>query len=34
MVFNWKSALWAGIDWSSTGKDKTVLTFINAEGQV
>ncbi len=34
MQFNWKSALWAGIDWSSTGKDKTVLTFINAEGQV
>lgn len=34
MVFNWKSPLWAGIDWSSTGKDKTVLTFINAEGQV
>lgn len=34
MVFNWKSTLWAGIDWSSTGKDKTVLTFINAEGQV
>lgn len=34
MQFNWKSTLWAGIDWSSTGKDKTVLTFINAEGQV
>lgn len=34
MIFNWKSPLWAGIDWSSTGKDKTVLTFINAEGQV
>lgn len=34
MVFNWKSPLWAGIDWSSTGKDKTVITFINAEGQV
>lgn len=34
MQFNWKSALWAGIDWSSTGKDKTVLTFINAEEQV
>ena len=34
MVFNWKSPLWAGIDWSSTGKDLTVLTFINAEGQV
>lgn len=34
MQFNWKSALWAGIDWSSTGKDKTVLTFVNSEGQI
>lgn len=34
MVFNWKSPLWAGIDWSSTGKDKTVLTFVNSEGQI
>lgn len=34
MQFNWKSPLWAGIDWSSTGKDKTVLTFVNSEGQI
>ena len=34
MIFNWKSTLWAGIDWSSTGKDETILTFINKENQI
>lgn len=34
MIFDWKKTLWAGIDWSSTGKDETILTFINTEGQI
>lgn len=34
MIFDWSKTLWAGIDWSSTGKDKTVIVFINSEGQI
>ena len=34
MSFNWNQPLWAGIDWSSTGKDETILTFINKDGQI
>ena len=26
--------VWGGIDWSSTGKDETILTIINNEGQI
>ena len=29
---NWKDQLWCGIDWSSTGKDETVMTFIDTSG--
>lgn len=34
MQFNWNQPLWAGIDWSSTGKDETIVTFINGLNQV
>lgn len=34
MKFNWDSSLWAGIDWSSTGKDETIITFVNKENQI
>lgn len=34
MQFNWDQPLWAGIDWSSTGKDETIVTFINGLNQV
>lgn len=34
MQFNWNQPLWAGIDWSSTGKDETILTFINGLNQI
>ena len=34
MSFNWNQPLWAGIDWSSTGKDETIVTFINNSGQI
>ena len=34
MTFNWNQPLWAGIDWSSTGKDETIVTFINGLNQI
>ena len=34
MKFNWNQPLWAGIDWSSTGKDETIVTFINGLNQI
>lgn len=34
MQFNWNQSLWAGIDWSSTGKDETIVTFINGLDQI
>ena len=34
MYFNWNQPLWAGIDWSSTGKDETIVTFINGLNQI
>ena len=34
MTFNWDQPLWAGIDWSSTGKDETIVTFINGLNQI
>lgn len=34
MIFNWNQPLWAGIDWSSTGKDETIVTFINGLNQI
>ena len=34
MSFNWNQPLWAGIDWSSTGKDETIITFINKDCQI
>lgn len=34
MQFNWNQPLWAGIDWSSTGKDETIVTFINGLDQI
>lgn len=34
MIFNANEPLWAGIDWSSTGKDETILTFINKSNQI
>lgn len=34
MQFNWNQPLWAGIDWSSTGKDETIVTFINGLNQI
>lgn len=34
MIFDWNKPLWAGIDWSSTGKDNTILTFINNLNQI
>ena len=34
MTFNWNQPLWAGIDWSSTGKDETIITFINKDCQI
>lgn len=34
MQFNWDQPLWAGIDWSSTGKDETIITFINGLNQI
>jgi hypothetical protein len=32
--FNNNSNLWAGLDFSSTGDDNTILTFINSERQI
>lgn len=32
-VFDWKSKLWVGVDFSSVGEDDTVMTFINSAGQ-
>lgn len=29
-----KEPMWAGIDWAAKGKDQTVLTALNAEGEV
>lgn len=34
MTFNWNQPLWAGIDWSSTGKDETIVTIINGLNQI
>ena len=34
MTFNWIYPLWGGIDWSSTGKDETIVTFINGLNQI
>lgn len=34
MVFDWTQPLWCGIDWSSTGKDNTILSIVNQSGQI
>lgn len=32
-TFDWNGKLWAGVDFSSSGTDDTVLTFVNSKGQ-
>lgn len=34
MQFNFHKSLWVGIDWSSTGKDETIVTLINQDNNI